>query len=223
MLAVSLIALPIAADPSWKPSPADNPSLRILGLLAVTVGLPYFLVSTTSSLLQAWYARSHDGVIPYRLFALSNFASLLALLSYPLLVEPLLPTRLQARGWRFVDVRHPAALVSRFALVHDGAQLLAASVVQAGAEVGEGCIVNTAAVVEHDVTLGGWVHVAPRALVCGDVAIGARSHIGAGAIVRQGIRLGEETVVGAGAVVVRDFAGGGLLIGVPAYPVEHDL
>ncbi len=131
--------------------------------------------------------------------------------------------RLQARGWRFVNVRHPAALVSRFARVHDGAQLLAASVVQAGAEVGEGCIVNTAAVVEHDVTLGGWVHVAPRALVCGDVAIGARSHIGAGAVVRQGIRLGEETVVGAGAVVVRDFAGGGLLIGVPAYPVEHDL
>src|SRR5438477_1326036 len=99
VLAVSLIALPIAADPSWKPSPSDNPSLRILGLLAVTVGLPYFLVSTTSSLLQAWYARSHDGVIPYRLFALSNFASMLALLSYPLLVEPMLPTRLQARGW----------------------------------------------------------------------------------------------------------------------------
>jgi sugar O-acyltransferase (sialic acid O-acetyltransferase NeuD family) len=131
--------------------------------------------------------------------------------------------RLQARGWRFVTVRHPAALVSPFARVNDGAQLLAASVVQAGAEVGEGCIVNTAAVVEHDVTLGAWVHVAPRALVCGDVAIGARSHIGAGAVVCQGIRLGEETVVGAGAVVVRDFAGGGLLVGVPARLVEHDL
>jgi sugar O-acyltransferase (sialic acid O-acetyltransferase NeuD family) len=130
---------------------------------------------------------------------------------------------LQARGWRFVNVRHPTAVVSRFARVHDGAQLFAASVVQAGAEVGEGCIVNTAAVVEHDVTLGAWVHVAPRALLCGDVAIGARSHIGAGAVVRQGIRLGEETVVGAGAVVVRDFAGGGLLIGIPAHLVEHDL
>jgi sugar O-acyltransferase (sialic acid O-acetyltransferase NeuD family) len=129
---------------------------------------------------------------------------------------------LQARGWRFVNVCHPAAIVSPFARVHDGAQLLAASVVQAGAEVGEGCIVNTAAVVEHDVTLGAWVHVAPRALVCGDVAIGARSHIGAGAVVRQGIRLGNETVVGAGAVVVRDFAGGGLLVGVPAHLVEQD-
>jgi sugar O-acyltransferase (sialic acid O-acetyltransferase NeuD family) len=131
--------------------------------------------------------------------------------------------RLQASGWRFVNVRHPAAIVSPFARISGGAQLLAASVVQAGAEVGEGCIVNTAAVVEHDVTLGAWVHIAPRALVCGDVAIGARSHIGAGAIVRQGIRLGEQTVVGAGAVVVRDFAGGGLLVGVPARVVEHDL
>ncbi len=99
LLALSLAALPIVANPAWKPSPADNPSLRILGLLAVTVGLPYFLVSTTSSLIQAWYSRTHSGAIPYRLFALSNFASMLALLSYPLLVEPLLPTRLQGMVW----------------------------------------------------------------------------------------------------------------------------
>src|SRR6266446_6182130 len=104
ILALSLIALPIAADPSWKPSPADNPSLRILALLAVTVGLPYFLVSTTSSLLQAWYARTHAGVVPYRLFALSNFASMLALISYPLLVEPILPTRVQGRVWSIAYV-----------------------------------------------------------------------------------------------------------------------
>jgi hypothetical protein len=99
LLSASLLALPILADPSWKPSPADNPSLRILGLLAVTVGLPYFLVSTTSSLLQAWYSRTHSGAAPYRLFALSNFASMLALISYPLVVEPFLPTRLQGRIW----------------------------------------------------------------------------------------------------------------------------
>src|SRR5712671_2760287 len=99
LLALSLSALPILANPSWKPSPADNPSLRILGLLFATVGLPYFLVSTTSSLLQAWYARTHAGAVPYRLFALSNFASMLALVSYPLLVEPILPTPVQGRVW----------------------------------------------------------------------------------------------------------------------------
>ncbi len=99
VLALSLLALPIFADPSWKPTPADSPSLRILGLLSVTVGLPYFVVSTTSSLVQAWYARTHRGAIPYRLFALSNLASMLALLSYPLVFEPALTTRLQANVW----------------------------------------------------------------------------------------------------------------------------
>src|SRR6185503_3941608 len=73
------------------------PSLRILALLAVTVGLPYFLLSSTSPLIQAWYARNHKGGLPYRLFALSNFASMLALLSYPTLIEPNLANRTQ--GW----------------------------------------------------------------------------------------------------------------------------
>lgn len=124
--------------------------------------------------------------------------------------------RLQKIGWRFVGVRHPSAIVSSFARVEDGVQLLAASVVQAGADIAGGCIVNTGAVVEHDCRLGEHVHVAPRALLCGDVEIGARSHVGAGAVVRQGLRLGRDTVVGAGAVVIRNHTGGGILIGVPA-------
>jgi hypothetical protein len=99
LLAISLAALPIIPGASWKTATAGNPSLRILALLAATVGAPYFLLSSTSPLLQAWYARHHRGGIPYRLFALSNAASMLALLSYPLLVEPNLPTRMQAIAW----------------------------------------------------------------------------------------------------------------------------
>lgn len=132
-----------------------------------------------------------------------------------------LQLRLSAKGWQFVGVRHPSAIVSPFAHIGAGTQLLAASVVQAGADIGAGCIVNTAAVVEHDVSLGAWVHVAPRALVCGDTTIGAGSHIGAGAVVRQGLRLGEGTVVGAGAVVVKNFADGAVLVGVPAHVMER--
>ena len=124
--------------------------------------------------------------------------------------------RFSAMGWRFTMVRHPAAVISRFATLADGVQVLAAAVVQAGAAIGEGSIVNTAAVVEHDVNLGAWVHVAPGAVVCGDVSIGAESHVGAAAVVRQGLRLGERTLVGSGAVVVRDFSGSGMLLGVPA-------
>ncbi len=124
--------------------------------------------------------------------------------------------RLQGLGWRFASVRHPSAVVSAFAHLHVGVQLLAASVVQAGAQVGEGCIVNTAAVVEHDCVLGAYCHVAPRALLCGNVKVGACSHIGAAAVVRQGLSLGAGTVVGAGAVVVSHSTGAALLVGVPA-------
>jgi sugar O-acyltransferase (sialic acid O-acetyltransferase NeuD family) len=129
--------------------------------------------------------------------------------------------RLAARGWQFASVRHPSAVVSTFAHVGAGTQLLAASVVQTGTEIGEGAIVNTAAVVEHDVILGAWVHVAPRALVCGGAHVGAGCHVGAGSVVRQGLRIGEDTLIGAGAVVVKDFAGNGVLIGVPARAMEH--
>lgn len=127
---------------------------------------------------------------------------------------------LEARGWHFASVRHPTAIVSARASIGVGAQMLAGCVVQVGAHIGKGCIVNTATVIEHDCKLGDYVHTAPGAIICGDVTIGARSHVGAGAVVCQGLGLGEDTVVGAGAVVVRNFAGGGLLVGVPARPVE---
>jgi sugar O-acyltransferase (sialic acid O-acetyltransferase NeuD family) len=128
---------------------------------------------------------------------------------------------LEARGWSFCQVIHPTAVVSRFAHLGDGVQVMAGSVVQAGAALGKGTIVNTAAVVEHDVTLGAWSHVAPRAVVCGNTRVGAASHIGAGATVRQGLDLGPVTLVGAGAVVVRSFSGNGALVGVPAHQMER--
>ena len=98
-LALSLATLPILPNLMWKSTAVGLASLRILGLLALTVGLPYFLLSSTSPLLQAWYARTHKGAVPYRLFALSNLASMLALVSYPFLVEPHLSSRTQALVW----------------------------------------------------------------------------------------------------------------------------
>jgi sugar O-acyltransferase (sialic acid O-acetyltransferase NeuD family) len=123
---------------------------------------------------------------------------------------------LEANGWHFSGVRHPAALVSPFADIATGAQLMAASVIQPGARIGAGSIINTAAVVEHDAMLDAFVHVAPRAVLCGDTEVGCDSHIGAGAIVRQGVKLGSNTLVGAGAVVVTTFVGQGILTGIPA-------
>ncbi len=91
--------LPITPSEAWKPDGAENPTLRILGLLTASIGLPYFVLSTTGPLVQAWFAREQTGVVPYRLFALSNLGSMLALLAYPLVVEPMLPTRAQSWAW----------------------------------------------------------------------------------------------------------------------------
>ncbi|HTT63083.1 MAG TPA: fused MFS/spermidine synthase [Bryobacteraceae bacterium] len=99
LLAASLAMLPIWPAASWKPSGAEDPSLRILLLLAATVGLPFFLLSTTGPLLQAWYAGRYRGAMPYRLYALSNAGSMLALISYPVLLEPRLGARGQALAW----------------------------------------------------------------------------------------------------------------------------
>lgn len=104
MLVVSLAWLPIAPSVQWKPNVGDDPTLLILGLLLATIGLPYLMLSTTSPLLQAWYWRHYETKVPYRLFALSNFASLLALLAYPVAIEPWIPNRGQTVGWSVLYV-----------------------------------------------------------------------------------------------------------------------
>jgi len=99
LLVLAMATLPLAASSAWKPAGGDDPTWLIFGLLATSVGLPYFMLSTTGPLLQAWYVRAHPGRTPYRLFALSNLGSMLALISYPLLVEPWLLLGQQTAGW----------------------------------------------------------------------------------------------------------------------------
>ena len=98
LLAVSLLLLPIIPDVRLEARARTRASRRcsILALLGATIGLPYFLLSTTSPLVQAWFWRCFHHAVPYRLFALSNFASLLALLSYPVLIEPFLTLAAQS-------------------------------------------------------------------------------------------------------------------------------
>ena len=99
LLLVSLLWLPIAPQTSWRSHAQVDPAWRILGLLAFSIGLPFVLLSASSPLLQAWYARRTSGRSPYHLFALSNLASLLALLSFPFLIEPRLSSRQQSILW----------------------------------------------------------------------------------------------------------------------------
>ena len=99
LLAFSFLALPIIPRDSFKPRGPEAPTWHILAVLAVTVGLPYLVLSSTSPLLQAWYAQRRPGLAPYRFYALSNAGSMLALLSYPVVVEPMLTSKHQATGW----------------------------------------------------------------------------------------------------------------------------
>jgi len=101
LLLASLALLPIIPDAHWKPGAeeASGPAVSILALLGATIGLQYFLLSATSPLVQAWSWRRFEHAVPYRLFALSNLASLLALLSYPLAIEPVFTLVRQSVSW----------------------------------------------------------------------------------------------------------------------------
>ena len=99
LLAAAILTLPVLPDAGWKPTTSDSPTLQILMILGATVGLPYLLLSSTGPLLQGWYVRLHPGRSPYRLYALSNAGSLLALLTYPFLIEPWVRLADQGRFW----------------------------------------------------------------------------------------------------------------------------
>src|SRR4051812_14487457 len=99
LLAVSLAFLPIVPNPNWKPTGTEEPVVRILLLLTVTLGLPYLVLSATGPLLQRWFSLTHPGVTPYRLYALSNFGSLLALVAYPFFLEPRFTRGAIGLGW----------------------------------------------------------------------------------------------------------------------------
>ena len=99
LLAASLLVLPILPKDYLKPPGPAHPALHIFWVLALTVGVPFFLLSATSPLLQAWLASTSKDSGVYRFYALSNAGSLLGLLSYPTLVEPRLSTVLQGWCW----------------------------------------------------------------------------------------------------------------------------
>jgi spermidine synthase len=98
-VAVVLTMPTILPGEGWKPDGGDSPLLVILGLLTVTVGLPYFTLSATGSLVQAWFSRTYPQRSPYALYALSNIGSLLGLLTFPFVVEPRLGSVQQASAW----------------------------------------------------------------------------------------------------------------------------
>lgn len=123
---------------------------------------------------------------------------------------------LRAAGAHLATLVHPAASVSRYASIGQGAVVCAGAVVSAAACVGMGGILNTGCSVDHDCMLGEAVHISPGARLGGGVQIGSQSWVGIGASVRQLIRIGQRSMIGAGSVVVSDIPDDMTVAGVPA-------
>jgi hypothetical protein len=98
LLLAAIGLMPIVPGDKWKPEGADYPVARILLLLTACLGMPYFILSSTGPVIQAWFYRRYQRS-PYALYSLSNLGSLLALLSFPFVLEPNMPLREQAKYW----------------------------------------------------------------------------------------------------------------------------
>src|SRR5262245_33677120 len=100
MIAAAL-TLPLAIAASWGRPPTQGEAFWLIGLFVVSIGLPFFALSANAPLLQAWFARSNHprAKDPYFLYAASNAGSILALLSYPFVIEPTTRLGQQTRAW----------------------------------------------------------------------------------------------------------------------------
>jgi sugar O-acyltransferase (sialic acid O-acetyltransferase NeuD family) len=119
-------------------------------------------------------------------------------------------------GLTVVNAIHPAAVISKTAVLGKGVAIMAGVVVNSGVQIGDDVIVNTGVLVDHDCRIGDHVHIAPGVVLSGCVHVGAYSHLGTGASVRQNVHIGSGVLVGVGAAVITDVEDRATVGGVPA-------
>ncbi len=107
-------------------------------------------------------------------------------------------------GYKFETIIDNRAIVSSYAQLGDGVQIMAGAIIQTGAVIGDNSIINTGAIIEHDCNIGKHNHIAPQATLSGQVKTKNNVHVGTGASIIQSITLGEGTIVGAGAAITQD-------------------
>lgn len=110
------------------------------------------------------------------------------------------------QGYHFANLISPSAIVSEYAKLTEGVQVMPGSIINAHALIGENSIINTGAIIEHDCVIGSHNHIAPGAVLSGTVVTGNYVHVGTGANVIQGVSVAEYAVVGAGATVTNNLA-----------------
>ena len=125
----------------------------------------------------------------------------------------------KSKGFNFVQVIHPSAILSSEVKIGEGSQILMGVVLQVGVQVMDNCILNTRCSIDHDCIIESHTHIAPGVTLSGNVHVGEAVHIGTGASIIQGVHIGQKVTIGAGSVVVKDVLKNKIVAGVPAIEI----
>ena len=123
------------------------------------------------------------------------------------------------RGYTFANVIHPSSIISPSAIIGEGVQIMAGTIIQTNAFIADNTIINTGVKIDHDSVVYEHVHIAPGTTISGNVHVRANTHIGTGTSIIQGITIGEGCLIGAGSVIVKDIRDKAKAFGVPAKEV----
>lgn len=123
---------------------------------------------------------------------------------------------LKKHGYRFKTLIHRTAVVSPKAIIGEGVQVMAGSIIQTGCTIGDNVIINTGSIIDHDCFIGNHTHIAPGATLSGGISVLESTHVGTGATVIQNIHIGKNSVIGAGSVVIENVPDNVTVVGVPA-------
>lgn len=124
-------------------------------------------------------------------------------------------------GYTFSQVIHPRAIVSSYASLGEGVQIMAGTIIQPFTKIADNTIVNTKTSIDHDCIIGSHCHIAPGSVLSGGVEIGDSTHIGTGSTIIQGIKIGEHVLVGASSLVLKNVPNHTTVYGIPAKEVKE--
>lgn len=127
--------------------------------------------------------------------------------------------RLKEKGYRFASVIHQSAVISTYATLGEGVQIMANSVIEAFAKIADNTIINTSSSINHDCRIGKHCHIAPGTILSGSVNVGDVTHIGTGSAVIQDVQIGSHVLIGAGSLVLQSIKDNSKAFGVPAKEV----